>query len=263
MQLDVSRRCRLSAHLGHGQRGWLKRLRRSPDGANLYAGNFNNGLVDVLAREAGTGKLTFIGCNGHFTEEPAACAEPPKGVPEGPLQVAVSPDGADLYVASDSSVSEFAREPGGALSYAGCVGPVSAVCGETNPAEAIPFQISLALSPDGANLYSGSELSHDIDVFGRAVPATATITVGQPAGSPVTTQTHTSTGGGGQSPTTGIATTPKTVEELLLACTKRPLVLNDVLIRGDRVRLESSVAEKPDSKHGFATYSLPMPVILG
>ena len=51
----------------------------SPDGANLYAGNFNNDVVDVLAREAATGALTYLGCNGHFTEEPAACAAPPEG----------------------------------------------------------------------------------------------------------------------------------------------------------------------------------------
>ncbi len=301
----------------------------SPDGANLYAGNFNNDVVDVLAREVATGALTYLGCNGHFTEEPAACAAPPEGaepVPDGPLQIAVSPDGADLYVASDYSVSEFSRGSGGALSYVGCTGQVAGICTATNPSEAVFFQISLALSPNGASLYSGDELSHDIDEFGRvtfpicsaisanvayqtqtpltltcsdadgkpvsfsitsspthgslgsvsasgqvtytpaagfsgpdsftftaqnadgtAVAATATITVGQPAGSTVTTQTHSLPGGGGTSPTTGIATTPKAVEEVLLACTKRPLVLSDVLVRGDRVLLEGSAAE---SLHG-------------
>lgn len=213
----------------------------SPDGANLYAGNFNNGLIDVLSREAGTGKLTFTGCNGHFAEEPAACAEPPKGVPEGPLRIAISPDGADLYVASDSSVSEFARGPGGALSYAGCVGQVSEVCGETSPAEAVFFQISLALSSNGANLYSGSELSHDVDVFGRTTPPV----VGAP---PASTQTPASTAGSGSSSTPGIASTPQAIEELELGCTKRTLVLNDVLIHGDRVDLEGSAAKSLDGK---------------
>jgi DNA-binding beta-propeller fold protein YncE len=226
----------------------------SPDGANLYAGNFNNDLVDVFSREAGTGKLTFTGCNGHFAEEPAACSEPPKGVPEGPLQIAISPDGADLYVASDSSVSEFARGSSGALTFAGCIGQVLGVCGETNPAEAVVFQVSLALSPNGANLYSGNELSHVIDEFGRVTPpAVGPPAVGPPAGSTVSTHTSTSTGGGGQpstagiASTTGIATTPQAVEEVLLACTKRPLVLNDVLIRGNRVLLQGSAAK---SLHG-------------
>ncbi len=56
-----------------------------------------------------------------------------------------------------------------------------------------------------------------------------------------------STGAGGGSSSgstsTAIATTPKAVEELLLGCSKRSLVLNDVLIRGGRVALEGSAAK--------------------
>ncbi len=47
----------------------------------------------------------------------------------------------------------------------------------------------------------------------------------------------------GGSTTTAVATTPKAVEELLLGCTKRSLVLNDVLVRGGRVALEGSAAK--------------------
>jgi DNA-binding beta-propeller fold protein YncE len=61
----------------------------SPDGANLYAGNFNNGVVDVFTRDAETGTLTFTGCNGHFAEEPAACTAPPKGVRPGQARLTV------------------------------------------------------------------------------------------------------------------------------------------------------------------------------
>jgi hypothetical protein len=50
-------------------------------------------------------------------------------------------------------------------------------------------------------------------------------------------------GSGSGSTTTAIATTPKAVEELLLGCTKRSLVLNDVLIRNGRVALEGSAAK--------------------
>ena len=64
-------------------------------------------------------------------------------------------------------MSEFSRGLGGMLSYVGCTGQVSGVCTATNPPEAVFFQISLALSPNGASLYSGDELSHDIDEFGR------------------------------------------------------------------------------------------------
>jgi hypothetical protein len=46
----------------------------------------------------------------------------------------------------------------------------------------------------------------------------------------------------------GIATTPQAVEELLLGCSKRSLVLNDALIRGGRVALEGSAAKSLDGK---------------
>jgi hypothetical protein len=77
---------------------------------------------------------------------------------------------------------------------------------------------------------------------GVAATATATITVGSPAAGVLTTKIPTKAGGGGPPSTPGIATTPKAVEEVLLACTKRPLVLNDVLIRGGRVLLQGSAA---------------------
>jgi hypothetical protein len=51
--------------------------------------------------------------------------------------------------------------------------------------------------------------------------------------------------GGGGSPglPLAVATAPKAVEELLLGCSKRSLVLNDVLIRGRRVALNGSAAK--------------------
>ncbi len=48
--------------------------------------------------------------------------------------------------------------------------------------------------------------------------------------------------------TSGIATSAAAVEELLLGCSKRPLVLNDVLIHGGRVELEGSAAKTLDGK---------------
>ncbi len=156
----------------------------SPDGANVYAGNFNNDVVDEFSREPATGVLTFTGCEGHYAEEPAACATPPAGVPEGPLQIALSPDGADLYVASEASVSEFSREAGGALSYAGCTGDVPGACTTTEPEEALSFSVSLALSPNGANLYDGAQLAKDVDVFGRQTVSCSDVTATVPYGTP-------------------------------------------------------------------------------
>jgi hypothetical protein len=50
------------------------------------------------------------------------------------------------------------------------------------------------------------------------------------------------------SSTPGIASTPQAIEEVLLGCTKRALVLNDVLIHGSRVDLEGSAAKSLDGK---------------
>jgi DNA-binding beta-propeller fold protein YncE len=289
----------------------------SPDGANLYAGNFANGVVDVLARNTTSGALTFAGCDGALSGEPGACTEMPSGNPAGPLTVAISPEGADLYVAAEQGVYEYARGSAGALVFAACTGNQPGVCTATVPEEALSFSVSLALSPNGASLYAGTELAKDLDVFGRETlptcanittttpyetaitlklscgdadgkpvtlavagspthgslgtlgaggevtytpaagfsgpdsfsftaqnedgtssPASVTITVGSPTNSTAPGQTTITTAGN----TPGIATTAQAVEELLLACTKRPLVLNDVLAHGDRVLLEGSAA---------------------
>jgi DNA-binding beta-propeller fold protein YncE len=218
----------------------------SPDGADVYAGNFANDTVDVLARNTSTGALTFSGCNGALVGEPGACTEMPKGNPEGPLSVAISPDGADLYVSADQGVYEYSRGPGGALAFAGCTGSQPGVCTATVPEEALSFTVSLALSPNGASLYAGAEVAKDLDVFGRETPPN--VTVGPPPAGAVSTQTPTSTGASGSSSTPGIATTPQAVEELELGCSKRSLVLNDVLIRGARVAVEGSAARSLDGK---------------
>lgn len=65
-------------------------------------------------------------------------------------------------------------------------------------------------------------------------------------GSPGTTPLVSSLPGPPMQPTTTtvpVATAPKAVEELLLGCGKRSLVLNDVLIRGGRVVLDGSAAK--------------------
>lgn len=68
---------------------------------------------------------------------------------------------------------------------------------------------------------------------------TSTTTTGSGSGSLVSNIT----GAGMTAPAPAVATTPKAVEELLLGCGKRPLVLNDVLIRGGHVVLNGSAAK--------------------
>jgi DNA-binding beta-propeller fold protein YncE len=217
-------------------------LSMSPDGANLYAGNSANGAVDVFSRNTSTGVLTFSGCNGALVGEPGACSEMPAGNPEGPLAVAASPDGADVYVVGENAVYEYARGPAGALTFAACTGDIPGVCTPTVPEEALSFSVSLALSPNGASLYVGAEVAKVIDVFGRMTPPPASppVTVGEPVGTP-SGQSSSSTAT--TATTVGVASTPKAVEELLLGCSGSKLVLNDVYIQGGRVKIRGSAAK--------------------
>jgi DNA-binding beta-propeller fold protein YncE len=218
----------------------------SPDGANLYAGNFANGAVDVFSRNTSTGALTFSGCNGALTGEPGACTELPSGNPAGPLTVAISPDGADLYVSADQGVYEYARGPAGALTFAGCTGNQPGLCTPTIPAEALSFSVSLALSPDGTSLYAGAEVAKDLNVFGRVAPPPASppVTVGEPVGGTQSGQSSSSTATGTATTTTaGVASTPQAIEELELGCSGARLVLNDVYIQGGHVEIRGSAAK--------------------
>jgi DNA-binding beta-propeller fold protein YncE len=220
----------------------------SPDGANLYAGNFANGVVDVFSRNAASGALTFSGCNGKLAgEPPGSCTELPSGNPAGPLTVAISPDGADLYVAGEQGVYEYARGPAGALKFEACTGIEPGLCTPTVPAEALSFSVSLALSPDGTSLYAGAEVAKDLNVFGRVAPPPASppVTVGEPVGSTPSGQSSSSTVTGTATTTTaaGVASTPKGVEELLLGCSGSKLVLNDVYIQGGHVEIRGSAAK--------------------
>jgi hypothetical protein len=78
-------------------------------------------------------------------------------------------------------------------------------------------------NPDGATLTS------------NALPAAKTV-VSSGGGSSTITSTGTGSG------STGIASTPKAIEELRLGCTNTQLILNDVYIHGSRVLLSGSAA---------------------
>ncbi len=143
----------------------------SPDGQNLYAGNFNTSVIDVFTRNTTTGAITLTGCNGRYGEEPKDCTLTPEPDPEGSVTIAISPGGADLYAVSEFEISEFARTvPGGALTFVGCVGEREKLCTPTKPSEAIEFPISIAVSPDGTSLYSGDQLAEVVNEFGLGSP---------------------------------------------------------------------------------------------
>ncbi len=82
----------------------------SPDGRFTYVNSFANNAVVELSRDSSTGALTQIGC---VTADVSGCAVTGATGISGSLGVAVSPDGANLYVSGAGTGSEaaFARDP--------------------------------------------------------------------------------------------------------------------------------------------------------
>jgi poly(3-hydroxybutyrate) depolymerase/6-phosphogluconolactonase (cycloisomerase 2 family) len=127
----------------------------SPDGANVYVTGWYGDALDVFARDAQSGRLTFLeahrnGVNGVDSLGSANA-------------LAVSPDGAHVYVASygSSAITAFARDTfTGRLTFVqaqrdGLPGPDHRMWG-------------LAVSPDGAHVYVGGlGQENDVAVFAR------------------------------------------------------------------------------------------------
>lgn len=88
----------------------------SPDGAHLYAIGIANHSLVALARDGGTGALTFL----------QSLLDGQGGVDllRRPRQLAISPDGATVYVVAtqDDAISFFARDAGtGLLTFGGAI----------------------------------------------------------------------------------------------------------------------------------------------
>jgi poly(3-hydroxybutyrate) depolymerase/6-phosphogluconolactonase (cycloisomerase 2 family) len=126
----------------------------SPDGANVYVANFLGDSVVVFARDAPSGRLSFLeaqrnGVNGV------------DGLGNA-IAVVVSPDGRHVYVASQvgSAIAVFTRDPAGRLTFVqaqrdGLPAPDARLRG-------------LAISPDGAHVYAcGFGEDDDVGVLAR------------------------------------------------------------------------------------------------
>jgi 6-phosphogluconolactonase (cycloisomerase 2 family) len=137
----------------------------SPDGKNLYvAGHFDSAVV-VLGRNPATGRLSYR----HHIADGDGGADWLKGA----SGVAVSPDGAHVYVAgrTDNAVVIFERagSSGGDLTYVGDVrdgiGGVDGLAGAR----------AVAVSPDGRQVYVVGQDDDALAVFGRD-PSTGGLT---------------------------------------------------------------------------------------
>jgi DNA-binding beta-propeller fold protein YncE len=112
----------------------VRRLVVTPDGRDVYA-LADDGIAE-FSRAAG-GRLRPIGCLAFDTEGrgTSRCKHPEGGFETDMSGLAISPDGADLYVTAGnyvvrsgtgkfvSRLFEFARRPDGTLATIGCLGP--------------------------------------------------------------------------------------------------------------------------------------------
>ncbi len=129
----------------------------SPNGANVYVTTTLESALVTFSRNPETGLLTETGCIVHAAL--AGCTGGVHGL-EGPGEVTVSPDEKNVYVTSylESAVAEFARDTAtGELSPLAspneCISSdAKSKCG-TVTASGLEQASSLAVSPDGANVY--------------------------------------------------------------------------------------------------------------
>ena len=124
----------------------------TPDGAHLYVAGYLDNAVAAFSRDPMTGQLSFVEVerDGVGGVDGLAAAH----------DLAISPDGNHLYVLglNDDAVAVFARNPGtGGLTFVEVQrNGVGGVVGLDNAR-------SVAVSPDGANVYtSGQDSRHGV-----------------------------------------------------------------------------------------------------
>ena len=145
----------------------------SPNGANVYVTTTLENALVTFSRDPETGLLTETGCIVHSAL--TGCTGGVHGL-EGPGTIAVSPDEKNVYVTSyfESAVAEFTRDTTtGALSPLTspheCISSDAASECPTHTAKGLEKASSVAVSPDGANVYVAAlgESGGDIAEFER------------------------------------------------------------------------------------------------
>jgi DNA-binding beta-propeller fold protein YncE len=143
---------------GHGLRAPVAVV-VSPDGASVYAAARDSSAVVRLDRNTTTGAISQPKGTAGCVAPSGSCAKS-HGL-DGPVSVAVSPDGKSVYAASNASaaVLRLNRNPAtGAISQpagaAGCIGEFGAPCADGH---ALTAPTSVAVSPDGKTVYATAE----------------------------------------------------------------------------------------------------------
>ncbi len=150
----------------------------SPDGNNVYVVGSNDDAIAEFSRGS-DGSLREIGCVvDPSNDSTSSCTD---GTPSPglvfPQSIAISPDGANVYVGAQDSdqngtITEFARGTDGSLTPLDCIAEVSdstTPCGQHN-GRGIGGSgpTALAVSPDGQDVYAVDQSGEDVATFARA-----------------------------------------------------------------------------------------------
>ena len=123
----------------------------SPDGKNVYVASAFSNSVSTFTRDPATGALSKTGCIGNGGAEGCTAAAGLRSA----TGIAVSPDGANVYVTSEvrNAVVRLARDTSsGALSWSGCVAEAPAETGYTTAA-GLTHAENVIVSADGDQVY--------------------------------------------------------------------------------------------------------------
>lgn len=153
----------------------------SPDGMSVYATGLDDDAVVLFTRDIQTGALTPAGCIKDNDTGTDACAQSADGL-DNSFGVAVSPDGASVYVAglNDGALSLFDRSlQTGALTPIGCIDDNDTGaddCGQSS--DGLAGAHTVAVSADGKSVYVSGVIDDALVSFNRD-PQTRALT---PAG---------------------------------------------------------------------------------
>jgi DNA-binding beta-propeller fold protein YncE len=153
--------------------GWASAVAVSPDGASVYVAAADSGAIAKFRSDGSARPLSFVGCiSGDGAH--GVCADLPGRPLEGASAVAVSPDGASVYVAAAESGAVARFRSGGStgpLSFVGCASGdgTHGACVDL-PGRPLEGASGVAVSPDGASVYVTAA---DSGSLGRFVAAGA------------------------------------------------------------------------------------------
>lgn len=142
----------------------------TPDGSEAYVAGVN-GTLTRLARDQSTGDLSFTDCFADGGRH--RCRDVPHDSLDGASGVAVSPDGASVYVTSEeptSAITRFKVNRFGRLGYRSCLANGGRDRGAPGcdhpPRNSLHDNEAIAISPDGRSAYVASSGSNSITWFG-------------------------------------------------------------------------------------------------